>query len=175
MTYTLSEATPQDIPALCELINLAYRGQVGWTTEQHLVAGDRIKPTHVHSLLALTKSALLIYKSANTIDACIHIAITATLAHIGTFAVNPSKQGSGIGNLLLNTAEEYAEKYGASCSEVAVLEPRLELISYYQRRGYIATDKQDSYPVHLDVGNPTVDDLRVIYLQKLLTNSNPDN
>ena len=168
MTNCIDIASAHDIPRLCELINIAYRGQQGWTTEHHLVAGDRIKPSHLHSLLSQQHGALLVNRSISGIDACIHIATSSSHAHIGTFAVMPTLQGCGIGTKLLNAAEAYAVDYQMTICEVAVLAPRTELIAFYQRRGYQTINKQEQYPIHLDVGQPAVDNLKVVYLQKSL-------
>ncbi|WP_180094097.1 MULTISPECIES: hypothetical protein [unclassified Acinetobacter] len=35
-----------------------------------------------------------------------------------------------------------------------VIDRRLELIKYYQRRGYNITDENQAYPLHLEVGQP---------------------
>jgi len=50
---------------------------------------------------------------------------------------------------------------------MSVLNVRIELIAYYERRGYHQTGKTESYPLDADVGQPLVD-LNLVILEKSL-------
>ena len=54
---TLRNATPLDAAAVVNLVNLAYRTDGGWTTESHLVLGDRL--IEADYLLSLKKAISL--------------------------------------------------------------------------------------------------------------------
>lgn len=50
---------------------------------------------------------------------------------------------------------------------MSVLNVHIELIAYYERRGYHQTGKTESYPLDADVGQPLVD-LNLVILEKSL-------
>lgn len=62
-TISLRPASDQDIPRLVELIQAAYRGQGGWTTEAHLVDGHRIDAAELRAMLADPAVTLLVATS----------------------------------------------------------------------------------------------------------------
>lgn len=47
----IRRAELSDIPDLVQVINEGYRGQGGWTTEAHLISGDRINAPELHHIL----------------------------------------------------------------------------------------------------------------------------
>ena len=55
-------------------------------------------------------------------------------------ATDPRKQASGIGKKMLNHAEQYAKvNFGNVIYNMSVLSSRPELLSFYERRGYVLT------------------------------------
>ena len=47
-----------------------------------------------------------------------------------------------------------------------VISQREELVSYYERRGYIKIKINQDYPKNLDVGNPKTKGLTIEHLEK---------
>jgi hypothetical protein len=47
-----------------------------------------------------------------------------------------------------------------------VISQREELVSYYERRGYIKIKTNQEYPKNLDVGSPKVGGLTIEHLEK---------
>ena len=62
-------------------------------------------------------------------------------AVFGQFAVQPKRQGQGIGVLLLERAEQCAYDLGASELACDTAERALRLIEWYSRRGFRAVDR----------------------------------
>ncbi|HEX8660169.1 MAG TPA: GNAT family N-acetyltransferase, partial [Hymenobacter sp.] len=59
--FRLGTATPADVPRLTEFVNCAYRGdssRQGWTTEAHLLDGQRIDEAGLGDMLALPNAAI---------------------------------------------------------------------------------------------------------------------
>ncbi len=54
------EATINDIDKIVALVNVAYRGEKGWTTENALVDGDRTTSAEVLGYIINPKSHLFI-------------------------------------------------------------------------------------------------------------------
>jgi len=57
-------------------------------------------------------------------------------AYLGLLAVDPARQHSGLGTLLMNAAEEYCRGLGAGFMDIKVVNLREELFGFYHRRGY---------------------------------------
>ena len=163
----LQQACRAQIEDICSLVNLAYRGEAGWTQEHELVAGMRVTEQALHILFDDPNRHLLVAEQQGYVLSCICIEHIEDEAHIGLFAVHPRLQGCGVGKIILSQAESYAaEVLQVSKYILSVLTPRVELISYYERRGYRRTGKLVKYPAHLNVGQPLQPYLTVLSLVK---------
>ena len=163
----LEIANLNDAARVCELLNLAYRGAEGWTTESALVEGDRCNESDIISDIKSPNNYLLVYKTNDIIQACISVQKNDNRAYIGSFAVNPKLQDSGIGKAVLNLAEQYAiANFQPEQFIMVVLSSRTELIQYYERRGYRRNGNIKEYPMHLNVGVPLTPDLTIEELTK---------
>ena len=148
-----------------ELLNLAYRGEKGWTTENSLVSGDRSTTADVK--LSIENSTFLIYKKNSDLVACICLEAKGHEVYIGSFAVHPDYQAAGLGKTILNAAEKYSiNELKAKKFVMVVLSKRIELISFYERRGYQKTGINKEYPLHLNVGIPKSSGLTIEQLCK---------
>lgn len=164
---TLESASTDDVEKLNQLINEAYRGQMGWTRETEIVGGTRSSVEDVRNLILSPNAHLFTAKINGEIAACICVEEKEDKAYIGTFAVSPYYQNQGIGKQVLSLAENYAvNKLDSKKIMMAVISQREELISFYERRGYIRTGEITDYPVHLNVGVPAVEGLTIEYLEK---------
>ncbi len=166
-SISLIKATLENTEAICNLINTAYRGENGWTKETNIVSGQRTNIEDVKSLLKSENSHLMIAIKNTRIIACICVDRNDDQAYIGSFAVEPTFQNSGIGKIILHLAEEYAiHELGSKELVMVVISQRSELISFYERRGYKRTGEIEDYPVHLNVGTPVLEGLTIEYLKK---------
>lgn len=164
----LELATTADADNLNLLINQAYRGQEGWTRETNIVSGKRSSIEAVRDIIHNPSSHMLMAKINGTIVACVCVEETENQTYIGTFAVNPAFQNQGIGKQVLNLAESYAvNRLGSKKLRMVVISQREELIAFYERRGYRRTGEISKYPVHLNVGIPTVKGLTIECLEKI--------
>jgi len=163
----LQLANANNVDEICNLINLAYRGDIGWTTEATLVSGNRSTQIEVEQYIADPNATLLIAYNHDEIVSCICIEMNDGGAYIGFFAVHPKLQGKGVGKAILSQAENYALiNLKARKYLMAVVGGRKELIAYYERRGYCRTGKIEDFPVHRDVGTPLQDGLTIEYMEK---------
>ena len=161
------EATLDDVQEIVELINIAYRGKDGWTTENALVDGDRTRSDEVLGYIINTQSHLFVLADTS-VEAVICVEKQNSSAYIGFFAVNPNLQGKGVGKIVLQKAEEFAvETLGVKEFVMSVLADRVELVDFYIRRGYFRTNEIKEYPKGLNVGTPK-QELKVITLKKSL-------
>lgn len=146
----IRDATAADVPALVTLVQSAYRGdasRVGWTTEAHLLAGQRTDSAAVAELLDPPDSRILVL--GDPIVACCHLQRRPDAAWFGMFAVEPTHQAGGLGRGLLATAERVARtEWAAARMHMHVISVRRELIEWYERRGYRATGTYSPFPHH---------------------------
>jgi len=139
-----------DIPELNLLVNSAYRGESskkGWTTEADLLDGIRIDEATL--LKYLEDPNVIILKNTDDegrITGCVYLEKRMPKLYIGMFSVSPVLQGNGVGRNLLQAAEAFAKQLACSVLTMTVISTRLELISWYERRGFKATG--ETVPFH---------------------------
>jgi N-acetylglutamate synthase-like GNAT family acetyltransferase len=167
MLYSLKQ-NDDDIQAIAALINEAYRGTGGdnrWTTEAHLVAGDRISVETLRELINDSEYDFIVCHEQGKLIGCISIGYRDTIAEFGTFAIKPEMHGMGIGKQLLAYAESHAEN---RCQrfQVSVVTPNQTLIDFYVKRGYQPIGHKKLYPIDGNAGKPKAKDIDLTVLQK---------
>lgn len=176
-TVRFRDARSADASALLGLVTAAYRGassRSGWTTEADLLDGGRITLPLLQKALESPDTRFLIAERgedrARDIIACAQIVKKEAHAEFGLFAVRPWLQGHGIGRAVLAEAERLArDDMGLSRLEMSVIDARLELIAWYERRGYRRTGEYRPFPYGDErFGIPKRDDLRFAVLAKAL-------
>ena len=133
-----------DAEAFAACVNAAYRCDAGfarsWTSEKHLVDGERITAAEVEKKMADSKERLFVAESENAIVGTFAIVPEdETSAHISLLSVHPEFQRHGFGRALIWHAEQNAN---VSFLLLCVFEKRRELVEYYERRGYVRTGRR---------------------------------
>ena len=168
---TISTADSKDVDEALDTINISYRSTEssrGWTHELDLLEGDaRTSREHLLGITNDARQALLIAKEGKVIVGTVHLRKENDRLYVGLLCVHPNNQDQGIGRLLLQEAENYAVVHGIPRLYMVVLSERQELIDWYQRRGYILTDKKEPFSVDPRFGRPTRD-LFVVELEKTI-------
>ena len=170
---SISKASIADLSALLTLVNTTYRGETstkGWTSEILLLAGEiRIDEEILTDYLTNLKISVLKYTNpAHQIIGCVYLEQKQEELYLGMLAVNPEFQDGGIGRMLLQGAEEYAEKQNINKINITVIEDRTELIAWYQRRGYVITGKKSPFPVEYYKYGKPLKDIILIDMEKEL-------
>ena len=170
---TFRNATTADVPLLVELVTSAYRGESsrsGWTTEADLLEGNRIVPEVLLADIARPRSRILLAERDGTLLGCAHVAEEDGAGYFGMFAVRPGLQGGGMGRAILAEAERVAgEDWALPLMRMTVIDLRVELIEWYERRGYRRTGQTRPFPgTDPRFGLPLRDDLRFAVLEKEL-------
>ena len=177
-SLTLSElhvrrATIPDIPAIVELVNLAYRGgdcaNAGWTTEAHLLGGQRTDGDELALLIESQESMVLLGELDKEIVGSVHLEKYQEGAYLGMLAVTPGLQGRGIGKRLKSEAEQIAKReWKAGKMLMTVISLRHDVIAYYQRCGYSRIGRMIPFPASEKCGIQKVKGLQLEFLQKVL-------
>ena len=200
----LRQAEIEDIEALEQLLNRCYRQTAGWTNEADLVGGIRITQDELARIIENPKHYLFVYPKTSTGErggeesgellGCIAVDIKTDTdingsifdkigchkkAYIGMFAVHPELQGQGIGNVILDAAETFAQRHLQSEVQetdknivrltLSILSHRPELLAYYQRRGYQLNGNSMPFPNDGNNGEPKRQDLELLELEKIIS------
>ena len=172
-SFTTRPATRADAPALVALVNSAYRGEsskAGWTTEADMIGGQRVDLEGLTETIATPGNVILLHVQDQVPVACVHLQRTGENCYLGLLTVRPTAQGSGLGRQLLETGERWAiENWGSRSMHMTVIEQRLELIAWYERRGYRRSGERKPFPYGDErFGLPRRDDLAFEVLCKTL-------
>lgn len=157
---TIREALPDDAPAMAVVVEAAYRGEGGWTTEAHLVEGARSSADDVAAYIADPAHLVLVATRADetwdgraeagaerVVGCCyVHRAEGERPSEFGLFAVDPRIQGGGIGARLLDEARARLRAEGTALLMIQVLQSRPELRAWYERRGFRPTGEVLAFP-----------------------------
>jgi GNAT superfamily N-acetyltransferase len=182
VTLTFRPARPADVPAIVSLIESAYRGESsreGWTTEADLLDGQRTDAQAVAEILGTKDSLMLLAEtdaeSGGALAGCclLERRRDQAQAYFGMFSVPPGQQGQGRGGQILAEAERLArDDWSARAMVMRVLAPRLDLIAWYERRGYHRTGATTPFPYgHPRAGLPKTPDLYFVELAKPLVSA----
>jgi ribosomal protein S18 acetylase RimI-like enzyme len=169
----LRVATPADIEAIVALVESAYRGEssrAGWTTEADLLGGQRTDAVEIGELLVDNNAKFILVVEADTLLGSILVRREEHSGYVGMFAVRPSAQRQGLGRRLLQSAENtLRDEFKTTRVRMTVLRQRPELISWYERRGYVETDNVEPFPYgNLRFGLPKRPDLEFVEMVKVL-------
>jgi GNAT superfamily N-acetyltransferase len=173
LTFRFAELA--DVPAIVSLVESAYRGEAsraGWTTEADLLDGQRIDAAAVSRVLSTEGSVMLVAEAGGLLAGCCKLERhPAATVFFGLFSVPPDQQGQGWGRAILAEAERLArDGWGAQTMVMTVLAQRLDLIAWYERRGYRRTGETRPFPhENARFGVPKRPDLSFVVLAKSLT------
>jgi len=171
---TFRPAAPDDVPALHRLIESAYRGdsaKAGWTHEADLLGGQRTDEAELRDILADASRVLLLAEIDGVLTGCVQVAKQGEgLAYLGLLTVDPRRQAGGLGRWLIAAAEaEAIDRFGATRMEMTVIRQRVELIAWYERRGYRLTGETRPFPLDDErFGLPLTRELEFVVLEKAL-------
>jgi ribosomal protein S18 acetylase RimI-like enzyme len=168
---TIIEASIADVPAICALVNSAYRGDTsrkGWTTEADLLDGIRIDEAMLEEHLSDKNSTILkCIDDKNDVIGCVYLKKQDERLYLGMLTVSPQLQAKGLGKKLLQASEEKAKEKGCNSIVMTVITTRKELIDWYKRHGYKETGERQPFPSNERFGKPKMK-LEFLVLQKTL-------
>ena len=145
---TMRPALDQDVPQIVDVVQAAYRGEGGWTTEAHLVDGHRTDAAEVRGMLADPAVTLLVAVEDARVRGCCYTRREPPAAddgivraELGLFAVDPAAQGGGLGGRLLEAQAQSLAADGVDVLMIQVLQSRPELHRWYERHGFTRTGR----------------------------------
>ncbi len=168
----LIAAADDEFEALAALINAAYRGPVGWTTEGDYLEGERTNARALRAQCAAKPDGLLLTLREDTgglILGCVWLEPRAEGEwRLGLLTVRPDLQDAKLGRMLLAEAEAVARARGVREISITVVNVRDPLIAWYERRGFRRTGVLEEFPQSDQFGARLRDDLSFVVLKKVL-------
>lgn len=160
-------ATLADAQIAANLVNSAYRGEsskVGWTTEAHLLGGQRVDAEKIREMIQEEGVRLeLLFDSRNSLVGTVYLRFEAPeTCYLGLLTVDPVVQAQGLGKQILIHSEAIAREWGCTQIRITVIPSRGELVAFYERRGFIRTGNHEPFPeADPRFGIPKVEGLRL--------------
>lgn len=139
MPMQIRVAQPADVEAVTAVINAAFK-----RAESFFIARDRVDTADVRGFLQTGEFLLL--EDERSIAGCVYVEKRGDRAYTGLLAVDPSRQGSGLGSNLMTAAEEHAYESGCHFMDLRIVSLRLELPAFYSHRGYTQTGTEQFTP-----------------------------
>jgi N-acetylglutamate synthase-like GNAT family acetyltransferase len=144
-----------DAERIVAVINAAFR-----LAEGFFVNRERIDIEDVVHFLDTGK--FLLVESEGLLVGCVYVEPQQDRSYLGLLAVDPARQQSGVGSMLMNAAEDYCRKLSCRFMDIKIVNLREELPDYYRRRGYVETgtsafpaDIETQLPCHfIDMSKP---------------------
>lgn len=163
-------ASIEDVQALNDLVNSAYRGESskkGWTYEADLLGGIRTTEEDLTKTIQKSDTLMLKYINNQEIIACMMLVEKEDKLYLGMLTVSPELQGGGIGKQLLKQAEVIAKEKGLPKIGITVISARQELIDWYKRHGYLETGEHQPFLLNIHFGDPK-QNLDFIVMEKVI-------
>jgi ribosomal protein S18 acetylase RimI-like enzyme len=166
-------ATTGDVASIVALVESAYRGEAsraGWTTEADFLDGQRTDAEEIAEVITSDDKRIVLATQDESLAGSVLLAREPDALHVGMFAVRPALQGHGLGRALLEEVERIATSEAlASTLRMRVIGQRVELIAWYERRGFRRTGRHEPFPYGQPrYGLPRRPDLYMEVLEKTL-------
>jgi GNAT superfamily N-acetyltransferase len=125
-------ASLEDAEIVTTLINSAFR-----RAEEFFIDEDRINLESVRNFFDTGR--FLLGESDGIVAACVYVELRGDRAYLGLLSVDPTRQHSGLGSLIMDAAEEFCRGVACRFMDINVVNLREELFGFYRRRGYVET------------------------------------
>lgn len=128
-------ACSADAEALTRLINTAF------LVESEIFDGDRVSTDGVLALFE--KGKFLVAEDYAGLAGCVYVELQGDRGYIGLLSVDPPRQGSGLGRMLMEAAEKFFCEARCVAVDLRVVSPRAPLPAFYRHLGYAETHRSD--------------------------------
>ena len=154
MPITIRHAGAADAEAVARIVNQAYE------VERFFVLGDRTSSQDV--LAHVRRGILLVATEGEETVGCVHAEIHGDRGSFGMLAVDPARQGAGLGRQLIVAAERHIRDAGGRSIDIRVVNLRHDLLPWYRRLGYVDVGTEPY------VHRPTIQPCHFVLMRKEL-------
>jgi ribosomal protein S18 acetylase RimI-like enzyme len=130
-------ATAHDMGAMIAVVNAAF-------AVESFLEGTRTDEDRMSQMMQ--KGTFLVGEAAGKIVASVYTEMRGDRSYLGMLAVDPTRQGTGLGRKMMEAAEAHCRQRGAKFMDIAVLSLRPELPPLYRQLGYVDTGTEEFKP-----------------------------
>jgi ribosomal protein S18 acetylase RimI-like enzyme len=131
-------ASTADVPAIISLANEAF-------SIETFLEGARTDQERMAEMMQ-SGAFLVAEDGQGAILASVYIELRGARGYFGMLAVDPARQGMGLGRLLTAAAEDHCRQSGCKHMDLTVLTLRPELPGLYRKLGYVETRREPFLP-----------------------------
>jgi ribosomal protein S18 acetylase RimI-like enzyme len=114
---------------LVRLINAAF------VVEQFVFDGVRINAEETRAFME--SGRFLVAEDSAGFAGCVYLEVRNGRGYLGLLAVDPRRQGTGLGRQLVEAAEDYFRSQECCAVDLRVISQRTALPPFYRRLGYV--------------------------------------
>ena len=130
-------ATAADTDAMIPVVNAAF-------VVEEFIEGTRTDQDHMSEMME--KGEFLLAEDDGRVVGCVHTEVRGERGYLGMLAVDPPRQGTGLGRLMVEAAENHCRNLGCRWMDLRVLSPRQELLPFYEKLGYMQVRTEKFQP-----------------------------
>ena len=150
----LRRGVEEDAATIARIVNEAYE------VERFFVLGDRTTPDDV--VAHMRQGVFLVAAEGDRLLGSVYVETDDERGTFGMLAVEPSRQGAGLGRRLIDAAEDHIRQAGGRSVEIQVVNVRTDLLPRYRRLGFV--DVGTAPYVH----RPTIRTVHFVVMRKTL-------
>jgi predicted N-acetyltransferase YhbS len=129
-TVTIRIAEAEDIAGIVALLNAAF------AMERDFIAKDRTSPPEIERYMT-TGTFLVVDGDNGRLASCVYLEQRGDRLYLGMLAVDPSRQGSGLGRRMMTAADAHAAARGCHAIDIRIVDRRTELPPFYKALGFV--------------------------------------
>lgn len=131
-------AVREDMTAMIAVINAAF-------VVEDFIEGTRTDAANMAEMMRKGEF-LLAEDRSGQLAACVYTEVRGERGYLGMLAVDPPRQGSGLGRMMAEAAEKHLCARGCRWIDLRVLSPRRELLPFYEKLGYTQVRAEEFRP-----------------------------
>jgi GNAT superfamily N-acetyltransferase len=137
-TEQIRRANPSDLPDIIRVTNAAF-------SVETFIEGTRTDDKRIGEMLH-DGEFLVAVDETDRIRASVYVEQSGSRGYFGMLAVDPKRQGKGLGHAMIDAAEQWCRDRGCKQIDITVLNLRPELLPLYRHLGYIEAGTEDFHP-----------------------------
>jgi ribosomal protein S18 acetylase RimI-like enzyme len=131
-------AGKDDMSGMIALVNAAF-------VVENFIEGTRTDQERMSTLMHKGQFLVAQDDHANFLGS-VYVEIVDERGYLGMLAVDPNRQGTGLGRKLVQAAEDHCRDRGCTYMKLTVLSQRLPVLSFYRKLGYKEAGKEEFRP-----------------------------
>lgn len=128
-------ATTAEMPAIIPVVNAAFAIQT-------FFEGTRTDEGRMAEMMRKGKF-LVAQDGSGKIVATVFTELRGGRGYFGMLAVDPTRQGTGLGRRMVEAAENHCRRHGCSHVDIVILSRCPELLPFYGTLGYVETGTEE--------------------------------